>query len=135
MTINLGTNLNWNRTHSFTELRSSRSDPKWKGRIPDRILFTEDVKLIVACATPSLVPWWITAGRIIVEANFTFDSTSSLGTKITVYQAPILLRRSNLIWLEPYTFPYETNLTRFRITLIYQKWLDAISTEIFEFDP
>lgn len=134
MPIDLGTNLNWNRTKTFVEQRTPRSDPLWQGRIADRVFFVEDPKFIVVIGTPDPKPWWITAGRIIVELNFQFDSTSALGSKVVVYQNQLLLRRSNLIWLEPYVFPWLDNLSKYRVTLTYQKWLDAVTTEVFEYD-
>lgn len=134
MTIDLGTNLNWNRTKAFVEERTDRSDPKWKGRIADRVFFTEDPKFIVAIGTPDTRPWWITAGRLIVEISFQFDSTTSLGDRIVVHQQQLLLRKANLVWLEPYQFPWLDNLAKYRVTVVYQKWLDAVTTEIFEYD-
>ena len=134
MSLNLGTNVSWDRVASWSETRRDRSDPDFPGRIPDSVKFTSESRIIIVAghSTPKK-PWWITAGRVVCEANFQFDAVSGLGDKLVIHQQQILLDRANLINLPDYTFPYTFFDNRYKWTFHWNKWLIGINAEIFEY--
>lgn len=117
-------------------MAAPRNDLNFPNRIPDDIKFVGEPQLIVIVGHAGTAkPWWITAGRIIVEANFAFDATTFFGDKLVIHQQQLLLNRSNLIWLPEYIFPYEVFESRFRLKFHWNKWLRGVTTEVFEYDP
>lgn len=133
--INLGDNTNWNRLFSFYELRKSRNDDTYPNRIRPIVRFTEERRLIITIGNVSdTKPWWITAGRLLVEASFEFDAVSGLGNSLIVHQQQLLLNKANLVWLPDYVFPYTAADNKYRLTIHANKWLPGVYGEIFEYD-
>lgn len=135
MPIDLGTNLNWNPVHTWVENARPRTDPDFPGRIPDSIKFTSESRIIVIPShnTPPK-PWWLTAGRVVCEANFPFDTVMYPEGKLVIHQQQLLLNRANLIDLPEYTFPYSFFDNRYKWTFHWNKWLSGINAAILEYE-
>jgi hypothetical protein len=135
MSTELGTNLDWDRRYSWTEVPRPRNDSLFPGRIPNSIRSSSVSRLIVTVNHSGLAkPWWITAGRLVIEANFQFDAVSGLGNQLVVHQQQLLLNKANLINVPEYVFPYGFSDTRYNLIFHWNKWLKGVNVEVFEYD-